>query len=213
MSTGSSRGPARHLSAAQKLYAHQAPPSADLPGTIDALKPTILIGVSTQGGAFGPRVVEAMSRVNQRPIIFALSNPTDRAECTADQAYTWSKGKALFAAGVQFPPVTLEGQTFHPGQANNFIIFPAMGLAVYVARPLRITDEMFIVAAQATADQVRQNERDRGMLFPSQTDILETEVTTATRVAEFIFDQRMASIQRPADIRGWIESRLYRPRY
>jgi malate dehydrogenase (oxaloacetate-decarboxylating)(NADP+) len=107
----------------------------------------------------------------------------------------------------------VDGKTYHPGQANNFIIFPAMGLAVYATRPRRITDEMFIAAAQASADQVRQDERDRGMLFPSQADILDTEVTTATRVAEFIFDQGMASVERPDDIRAWLEGQLYQPHY
>jgi malate dehydrogenase (oxaloacetate-decarboxylating)(NADP+) len=115
--------------------------------TIEAVKPTILIGVSTKGGAFNQRVVEAMSKLNERPIIFALSNPTDKAECSAEQAYTWSKGKALYAAGVQFPEVTLNGQSFHPGQANNFYNYPAIGLAVYATRPERIADEMFIAAA------------------------------------------------------------------
>src|SRR6202035_2146518 len=131
------------LSDAQKAYAHKATPSKDLAQTIEALKPTALIGVSTRGGAFNQRVVEAMSRLNERPIIFALSNPTDKAECSAEEAYTWSNGKALFAAGVQFPDVTVNGQTFRPGQANNFYIFPAVGLATYAARPRRLTDACF----------------------------------------------------------------------
>src|SRR4029077_15900824 len=95
----------------------------DLAKTIETLKPTILIGVSTKGGAFNRRVVEAVSRINERPAIFALSNPTDKAECSAEQAYAWSKGKALYAAGVQFPDVRLRGKTLHPGQVNNFIHF------------------------------------------------------------------------------------------
>ena len=201
------------LSEAQKVYAHKAPPSKDLVKTIETLKPTILIGVSTKGGAFNQRVVETMSRLNERPIIFALSNPTDKAECTAEQAYTWSKGKALFAAGVQFPDVTVNGKTFHPGQANNFYIFPAIGLATYVARPRRITDECFIAAAEASADQVGPDLRAKGMLFPSQANILETEVTTATRVAEFMFDKGLAQVERPRDIRAWIEGQLYKPQY
>jgi malate dehydrogenase (oxaloacetate-decarboxylating)(NADP+) len=106
-----------------------------------------------------------MSRLNERPIIFALSNPTDKAECSAEQAYTWSRGRALYAAGVQFPDVTIESKTFRPGQANNFYIFPAIGLATYVARPRRITDDCFIVAAEATADQVGPDLRGKGMLF------------------------------------------------
>ena len=154
-----------------------------------------------------------MSRLNQRPIIFALSNPTDKAECTAEQAYTWSKGKALYAAGVQFSDVAFNGHTFHPGQANNFYVYPAVGLATYVARPKRITDECFIVAAQATADQVDPGLRARGMLFPSQANILETEVTTATRVAEFMFDKDLAQVERPRDMRSWIEAQLYKPEY
>jgi malate dehydrogenase (oxaloacetate-decarboxylating)(NADP+) len=201
------------LSESQKVYAHKAEPSKDFVKTIESLQPTILIGVSTKGGAFNQRVVETLSRLNERPIIFALSNPTDRAECTAEQAYTWSKGKALYAAGVQFPEVTMNGKTFHPGQANNFYIFPAIGLATYVARPRRITDELFIVAAEASADQVGPILREKGMLFPSQANILETEVTTAARVAEFMFDKGLAQVERPRDIRGWIEGQLYKPEY
>jgi malate dehydrogenase (oxaloacetate-decarboxylating)(NADP+) len=201
------------LSEAQKVYAHKAAPSRDLVQTIETLKPTVLIGVSTKGGAFNQRVVEAMSRLNDRPIIFALSNPTDKAECSAEQAYTWSNGKALFAAGVQFPDVTIDGRIFHPGQANNFYIFPAIGLATYVARPRRITDACFIVAAEASADQVGPDLRAKGMLYPSQSNILETEVTTATRVAEFMFDQGLSQVEKPRDIRAWIESQLYKPQY
>src|SRR6202795_4930997 len=200
-----------NLSEAQKVYAHKAAPSKDLVKTIETLKPTVLIGVSTKGGAFNQRVVEAMSKLNERPIIFALSNPTDKAECTAEQAYTWSKGKALFAAGVQFPDVTLNGRTYHPGQANNFYIFPAVGLATYAARPRRITDECFIVAAQASADQISPDLRAKGMLFPGQDNILETEITTATRVAEYMFDEGLAQVKRPRDIRAWIEGQLYKP--
>jgi malate dehydrogenase (oxaloacetate-decarboxylating)(NADP+) len=201
------------LSKEQAVYAHKAPPSKDLAETVERLKPTILIGVSTKGGAFNQHVVETMSRLNERPIIFALSNPTDKAECSAEQAYTWSKGKALYAAGVQFPDVTLNGHTFHPGQANNFYIFPAIGLATYAARPRRLTDACFIAAAQASADQIGPDLRAKGMLFPSQANILETEVTTATRVAEFMFDQGLAQVKRPRDVRTWIEGQLYRAVY
>jgi malate dehydrogenase (oxaloacetate-decarboxylating)(NADP+) len=203
----------KDLSSSQQVYAHQHAPSKDLVATIESLKPTILIGVSTTGGAFNQRVVETMSKQNKRPIIFALSNPTDKAECTAEQAYTWSKGKALYAAGVQFPDVKVDGQTFHPGQANNFYIFPAVGLAVYATRAKRITDEVFVVAAQGSADQVTEEQRSQGMLFPSQADILEVEVAVATRTAEYIFDNGLATVERPTDIRSWIEGQLYIPQY
>jgi malate dehydrogenase (oxaloacetate-decarboxylating)(NADP+) len=201
------------LSDAQKPYAHRAAPSRELLQTIETLEPTVLIGVSTRGGAFTQRVVEAMSRRNARPVIFALSNPTDRAECTAEQAYTWSNGAALYAAGAQFPDVTLGGKTFRPGQANNFYIYPAIGLATYVARPRRITDACFVAAAEALADQVGAELRDKGMLFPSQANILETEITTATRVAERMFDDGLAQVKRPPDLRAFIEGQLYTPAY
>ena len=205
---------------AQKLPASQPFDPRDLAtehpvlvAAIEAFKPTALIGVSTRGGLFNQKVVQTMSQLNDRPIIFALSNPTSKAECTAEQAYTWSQGKALYASGVQFPDVTMYGQTFHPGQANNFYIYPAIGLATYVARPKRLTDECFIVAAQATADQVDAGLRAKGRMYPSQSNILETEVTTATRIAEFMFDTCLAQVERPKDIRSWIEGQLYAPQY
>ena len=201
------------LSPSQKIYAHKAEPTRDLAEAVEAFKPTVLIGVSTTHGAFTEKVIRAMAKNVDRPIIFPLSNPTDKAECTPEQAYTWTDGKALVACGVQFPDVTVSGKTFHPGQANNFYIFPAIGLAVYATRPKRITDAMFIEAARASADQVSQDDRDRGMLFPKQSHILEVEITTATRVAEFIFDQGQATVERPKDVRAWIESLTYKPEY
>ena len=201
------------LTDAQKPYAHDAKPTNDLLEAVKALKPTVLIGVSTTHGAFTKDIVKEMASNNDRPIIFALSNPTDKAELTAEDAYAWTKGKVLYAAGVQFPDVTVGDRTYHPGQANNFYIFPAIGLAVYATRPKRITDAMFITAARASADQVGPDLRDQGMLFPSQRDILETEVTTATRIAEYIFDQDAATVERPDDIRAWIEEMLYTANY
>ena len=197
----------------QKPFAHKAEPSKDFVKTIEALKPTILIGVSTTFGAFTRDVVKAMSKLNGRPIIFALSNPTNKCECTAEQAYTWSDGRVLFAAGIQFPDFSYQGRQFHPGQANNFYIFPAIGLATYCARPTRLTDECFIVAAQASADQVGTDLREKGMLFPSQSDVLEVEITTAVRVVEFMFDRKLATVERPKDLRAFVEGQLYRPHY
>ena len=201
------------LSPSQKVYAHEAEPTKDLKEAVEAFKPTVLIGVSTTGGAFTEPVIRAMAKNVDRPIIFPLSNPTDKAECTPEQAYTWTDGKALVACGVQFPDVTVNGKTYHPGQANNFYIFPAIGLAVYATRPMRITDRMFIEAAQASADQVSRDDREHGMLFPKQSHILEVEVTTATRVAEYIFDQGLATVERPKDVRAWIEAMSYKPEY
>jgi malate dehydrogenase (oxaloacetate-decarboxylating)(NADP+) len=187
--------------------------SPEIVAALQAFKPTILIGVSTKEGAFTKKVVQTMSHLNRRPIIFSLSNPVTKTECLPEHVYSWSNGTVLYAAGVQFPDVTFNGKTFHPGQANNFYIYPAIGLATYAARPKLLTDECFIIAAQAMADQVDDDLRAVGRLFPTQSNILETEVTTATRVAEYMFDAGLAQVHRPHDIRAWIEAMLYVPRY
>ncbi|MEM5317132.1 NAD-dependent malic enzyme [Paraburkholderia sp. JHI869] len=201
------------LTEAQKVWAHEDKPTNRFLDVIEDFKPTVLIGVSTKGGAFTKEVVEAMARLNEKPIIFALSNPTTKAECTAEQAYKWSDGSALFAAGVQFPECEVNGHLHRPGQANNFYIYPAIGLATYACRPTRLTDECFIVAAKATADQIGPALQAKGMLYPSQDNILETEITTACRIADYMFDVGLAQVSRPHDIRAWIESLLYRPAY
>ena len=195
----------------QKPYAHPHAPSHDFVEVIKSVKPTAIIGVSTQGKAFNRQVIEAMTDLNERPIIFALSNPTDHAECTAEEALTWSKGRALYAAGVQFPPVRVGNKTYVTGQANNLYIFPAVGLAIYATRATRVTDEMFVTAAKAVAEQVSQAELDEGLLYPPQTDILQTEVRTAIRVCEVIFDRGLAGVERPQDITAFVHSQLYNP--
>jgi malate dehydrogenase (oxaloacetate-decarboxylating)(NADP+) len=180
---------------------------------IEDFKPTVLIGVSTVGRLFSREVVEAMSRINERPIIFALSNPVEKHECLPEHAYAWSRGKAVYAGGVQFPPVHLDGKTLLPSQANNLYIFPAVSLAIYLTRPRRATDEMFIEAAKGLAGQVSSEQLKLGILYPPQSDILKVEVRTAERVAEFIFDNGLATVERPADIRSWIKGQLYHPQY
>jgi malate dehydrogenase (oxaloacetate-decarboxylating)(NADP+) len=197
----------------QVPYAHPHPPTRDFVAAIESIRPTAIIGVSTIGGAFGREVVEAMSRINERPIILALSNPTSCAECTPEQAYTWSNGKAIYAAGVPFPPVQFKGQTFIPGQANNFYIFPAVAMAIYAAQARRVSDEMFIEAAKAVADQVSPELLAQGLLYPLQANILETEIKTAVRVARLVFDSGLAGVERPADVEALIRSHVYTPAY
>ncbi len=197
----------------QKPYAHPHAPSQDFVAAIDSLKPTAIIGVSTVGNTFTRPVIEAMSRLNDRPIILALSNPTEHAECTPEAAYEWSKGKALYAAGVQFPPVSYGGRTFLPGQANNFYIFPAVGMAIYATQTKRVTDEMFIAAAHALADQVTPGELQQGLLFPPQSNILETEIKVAARVAQVVFDSDLARVARPAGCEAFIRGHVYKPEY
>ncbi|MBV8615700.1 MAG: NAD-dependent malic enzyme, partial [Acetobacteraceae bacterium] len=186
----------------QRPYAHPHAPMklADFARAIEEFKPTTLIGVSTVGGAFTQPIVEAMARVNARPVILALSNPTEHAECTAEQAYRWSEGRAIYAAGVQFAPVQYSGQTYLPGQANNFYIFPAVGMAIYATRARRVSDQMFIEAARAVADEVSPAQLKQGLLYPLQSGILETEIRTAARVARLVFDSGLAGVERPADM-------------
>jgi malate dehydrogenase (oxaloacetate-decarboxylating)(NADP+) len=197
----------------QKPYAHKHAPTHDFVAAIESIKPTTIIGVSTVGGAFNQKVIEAMSRINERPVILALSNPTEHAECTAEQAYTWSKGKAIYAAGVQFPPVQYNGQTFLPGQANNFYIFPAIGMAVFATQASRVTDDMFIEAAHAVADQVADNLLKQGLVYPLQSNILETEIQTAARIAKLVFDAGLARVNRPSDMLAFIRRHVYKPEY
>jgi malate dehydrogenase (oxaloacetate-decarboxylating)(NADP+) len=197
----------------QKPYAHKHAPTRDFVAAIESIKPTTIIGVSTIGGAFTRQVIDAMSRINERPVVLALSNPTEHAECTPEQAYSWSKGKAIYAAGVQFPPVRLNGQTYLPGQANNFYIFPAVGMAIFATQAKRVTDDMFIEAAAAVANQVPSDLLKQGLLYPLQSNILETEIQTAARVAKLVFDAGLARVDKPADMVGFIRRHVYKPEY
>jgi malate dehydrogenase (oxaloacetate-decarboxylating)(NADP+) len=197
----------------QRPYAHENAPIKDFVEAIESIKPTAIIGVSTVGKLFTQKVIEAISQVNDRPLIFALSNPTEHAECTAEEAYNWSKGNAIFAGGVQFPKVVYKNMTFQPGQANNFYIFPAIGMAVYATQAKRVTDEMFIEAARAVADIVTPEQLNKGLLYPPQSNILETEIETAAKVAELVFDKGLARVKRPDDIKEFIREHVYSPEY
>ena len=197
----------------QKPYAHPHTPTKNFVEAIESIKPTAIIGVSTVAKAFNQQVIETMACINRRPIVFPYSNPTSRSECTAEEAYRWSDGRAVFASGSPFPPVRWRDQTFIPGQGNNVYIFPAVGMAVYATSAKRITDEMFIAAAHAVAEQVTQAELDTGLIYPPQSTILKTETYAAERVAEVIFRRDLARVSAPADIGAFIRSRLYKPEY
>ena len=197
----------------QLPYAHPHAPTRDFVAAIESIKPTTIIGVSTIGGAFTQPVIEAMTRLNERPVILPLSNPTSCAECTPEQAYTWSGGKAIYAAGVPFAPVHINGKTYLSGQANNFYIFPAVAMAIYATQAKRVSDEMFIEAAKAVADQVTPELLAQGLLYPLQANILETEIKTAARVAKLVFDSGLATVERPADMEALIRQHVYTPTY
>lgn len=197
----------------QKPFAHDSEPSNDFAASILKIKPTAIIGVSTVGGAFTQQVIENMSAINERPIIFPYSNPTSHSECTAEQAYTWSKGKAIFASGSPFAPVTYNGKTFTPGQGNNVFIFPALGLAIYATEAKRVTDEMLLTASEAVAEQISEEDFAKGLIYPLIKNIREVSVNVAVKVAEEIFKSGLARVKKPKDIRKFIKSKMYEPVY
>lgn len=197
----------------QRIFALDHAPVDDFVKAIETLRPTGIIGVSTVPKLFNQKVVEAMSAINARPIIFPYSNPTSRSECTADEAYRWSRGTAVFASGSPFPPVDVGGKRFVPGQGNNVYIFPAIGMAVYATEASRVPNELFIVAAKAVAEQVAREQLDVGLIYPPQSKILSASLNVAVKVAERIFDLGLARVPRPADIRADIEAKAYKPEY
>jgi malate dehydrogenase (oxaloacetate-decarboxylating)(NADP+) len=194
-------------------FADDGAPSNDFAECILRLRPTAIVGVSTVGGAFTRQVIENMCTVNERPIIFPFSNPTSHSECTAEQAYTWSGGKAIFASGSPFAPVTYKGKTFTPGQGNNVFIFPALGMAIFATRAKRVTDEMLITAAEAVAEQLTEKDFADGLIYPSVRNIREVSIKVAVKIAEVIFESGRAGVRRPKNIRKFIESRMYQPVY
>jgi malate dehydrogenase (oxaloacetate-decarboxylating)(NADP+) len=197
----------------QKPFAKDMPPVSTFVEAIRVLRPTGIIGVSTVPKLFTRDVIRTMAEINERPIIFPYSNPTSRSECTAEEAYSWSDGRAVFASGSPFPPVEIAGRRFVPGQGNNVYIFPAMGMAVFATEATRVTEEMFIVAAEAVAEEVTEENLAVGLIYPPQSRILDVSLHVAERVATFIFDQGLARVERPEDIGGLIRSRVYRPVY
>ncbi len=197
----------------QKPYAHAHAKTTSFVAAIESIRPTAIIGVSTVTGAFDREVIAAMARVNERPIVFPYSNPTSHSECTAEEAYAWSGGRAVFASGSPFPPVRIGDKTFVPGQGNNVYIFPAIGLAVYATKALRVTDEMFIAAARGVAAQVTKAELDVGLIYPPQAQLLETELRAAAEIARVIFDRGLAGVERPRDLDAFIRAQAYRAEY
>ena len=195
-------------------FAHDHEPLPDLLSAVRALRPVAIIGVSGQPHLFTREVVEAMSAINEQPIILALSNPTSNAECTAAQAYEWSGGRGIFASGSPFPPFDYEGRTFVPAQANNAYIFPGIGLGAIACGARRITNEMFLVAARVLADTVSGEELARGSVFPPLERIREISLSIATAVAARASQRRLTPGPRPADLRRTvIEPLVYEPKY
>jgi malate dehydrogenase (oxaloacetate-decarboxylating)(NADP+) len=197
----------------KRRFAHDAPAQPDLLAAIRALRPTALVGVSTMPRAFGQQIVEEMSRLNARPMIFALSNPTSKAECSAEEAYRWSKGQAIYASGSPFPPCVLDGRTFVPGQGNNAYIFPGVGLGVVATRARHVTDRMFAAAARTLASLVTEEDLALGRIYPALTRIREVSAHIGVAVAEVAFQDGLAGVARPADVKALVRSEMWRPEY
>ena len=197
----------------KRPYAHDHVPVTDFPAAVESLKPTALIGVSGMPRTFTKPVVEAMARLNERPILFALSNPTSKSECTAEEAYTWSEGRAIFASGSPFPPVAYKGKTFVPGQGNNAYIFPGVGLGVIASEAARVTDEMFFAAAKTLADLVTEDDLAEGRIYPGLPRIREVSAAIATAVAEVAFRRGLTTMSRPADPAAHVKAQMYEPIY
>jgi malate dehydrogenase (oxaloacetate-decarboxylating)(NADP+) len=194
-------------------YAHEHAPVGDFLSAIKALRPTAIIGVAAVGGTFTQEVLEEMARLNERPIIFALSNPTSKAECTAEEAYRYTEGRALFACGSPFDPVKLNGQTFVPRQGNNSYIFPGVGLGAIVSGAQRITDEMFMTAAHTLAHDVTETDLAQGSLYPALPRIREVSGNIAAAVAEVAYRRSLGTGAAPSDIAARVKAQMYDPHY
>jgi malate dehydrogenase (oxaloacetate-decarboxylating)(NADP+) len=201
------------LAEQKRPYAHLHAPAAEFVEAVEALMPTAIVGVAAVGGTFARPVLEAMAQINQRPIVFALSNPTSKSECTAEQAYAWSGGRALFACGSPFDPVRLDGRVFVPRQGNNSYIFPGVGLGVIASGARRVTDDMFLAAARALAKQVTRRDLDQGSLYPALGRIREVSAHIAAAVAEVAYSRRLTARRRPRNLLAHVRAQMFDPRY
>ncbi len=203
----------------EKLASHKLPYAHDhdyhpyFLDVVKALKPTAIIGASSQPGRFTGPVLAAMAELNERPIVLALSNPTSCSECTAKEAYVWTNGRAVFASGSPFEPVTLEGKTFEPGQGNNAYIFPGVGPGIISCGARHVINEMFLAAAQSLASQVSEADLHRGSIYPPLKQIRQVSLNIAVAVAEMSFEKGLATIPRPGDLTQFIRTKMYEPVY
>jgi malate dehydrogenase (oxaloacetate-decarboxylating)(NADP+) len=203
----------RDLAERKQTFAQHHAAVPDLLAAVQTIRPSMLLGASGQAGAFNAAVLGAMAQLNERPVIFALSNPTSKAECTAEQAYRATQGRAIFASGSPFAALSVDGRTHAPGQANNSFVFPGVGLGVLASGARRVADEMYIAAAQALGAQVSEEDLALGRIFPSAARIREVAAAVAIAVAEVAYAHGLATQARPADIATDIRARMYRATY
>jgi malate dehydrogenase (oxaloacetate-decarboxylating)(NADP+) len=201
------------LSEEKRQYAQDHAPVGDFLAAVKALRPTAIIGVAAVGGGFTSEVLGEMARINERPIVFALSNPTSKSECTAEEAYRHTGGRALFACGSPFDPVTVNARTFVPRQGNNSYIFPGVGLGAIASRARRITDEMFMAAAHTLAHDVTESDLEQGSLYPALPRIREVSAHIGTAVARVAYRNGLAAEREPENIPAHVASQMYDPHY
>lgn len=192
-------------------YAHEAEFTSDFLEAVERIKPGALIGVSGQPGRFDRSVLEAMARQHDRPIVFALSNPTSKSECTAEEAYRWTNGRCVFASGSPFEPVELDGQRFVPGQGNNAYVFPGLGLGLILSAASRSTDEMFFRAARVLAGMVNLDDLRQGRIYPSLRRIREVSAHIAEAVASVAFERGLARVPAPEDLSEAVREAMFTP--
>ncbi|MBE2216168.1 MAG: NAD-dependent malic enzyme [Opitutaceae bacterium] len=207
------RGRPGKLAHHKEPYAHDRAPLATLAEAVEAVRPTALIGVSGQPRTFTPEIIARMAQFNPRPIIFALSNPTSKAECTAEEAYRHSSGRAIFASGSPFPAVEFDGRTFVPGQGNNVYIFPGVGLGALFCESAQVTNGMFLTAARTLAGLVTAEDLAMGRVYPALTRIREVSLKIATAVAHEAYDAGLARVPRPADFEAAVRACMFEPVY
>jgi malate dehydrogenase (oxaloacetate-decarboxylating)(NADP+) len=203
----------RDLPSYKRIFAHDHEFLPDLLTAVEALKPTALIGACGRPNMFTQQVLETMAELNERPIIFSLSNPTSQSECTAEEAYRWTGGRAIFASGSPFDPVTINGQYFVPAQGNNAYIFPGIGLGVLVSGARLVTDEMFMTAAKTLAHQVSEADLEQGCIMPPLANIREVSAKLATAVAQVAYRRGLATEPEPADLLSAVRASMYQPEY
>jgi malate dehydrogenase (oxaloacetate-decarboxylating)(NADP+) len=198
----------------KKPYAHEHPACPTLVSAVKALKPNALIGTSGQGGAFTKEGLEEMASYQELPIIFALSNPTSKSECTAEQAFEYTKGKCIFASGSPFPPVTYGGKKFVIAQSNNCYIFPGMGLGCVISGAIRVHDDMFLAAAESLASEIRPEHLARRQLFPAFSEIRSISAHIGAAVAAKAYELGLATrLPQPKDLLAYAKSSMYTPTY
>jgi malate dehydrogenase (oxaloacetate-decarboxylating)(NADP+) len=193
----------------KRPFARDHAPVRDLLAAVAAIRPTALIGATGCGGLFTEPVLAAMARLNERPVIFALSNPTSKAECSAEQVYRATRGRAVFATGSPFAPVVIEGRTHCTAQANNSLVFPGVGLGALESGAARITDGMFFAAARALSDAVTAEDLAAGRVFPPTARLREVAVSVAIAVAGVAWEEGLARVPRPRDLAAHIRARMY----